>query len=211
MPRFLEPSTQATWQRRATPGLQPRARSDPRSRLPRPRKRRRRRNGSTNAAIRTGTALRPGARSSTKGADTVAEASRAISGRARGDHQRQRKCRPAAIRRRSAPIARRSGPVSQRRIGLARGAEGRPWDTRSFTHHHFQKANENGGVRQAENGQLRTGWKMAELVVLPLAKDVHVEAIAKKGEPQRPTRGAQQLPRHPASAHAVYSKRTSRL
>src|SRR6476620_3647599 len=98
MPRFLEPSTQATWQRRATPRLQPRARSDPRSPLPRPRKRRRRRNGSTNAAIRTGMALRPGARSSTKGADTVAEASRAISGRARGDHQRQRKSAQDAIR-----------------------------------------------------------------------------------------------------------------
>src|SRR4051794_34888109 len=187
MPRFLEPSAQVTWQRRATPRLQPRPRSDPRSPLPRPRKRRRRRNGNTNAAIRTGTALRPGARSSTKGVDTVAEASRAISGRARGDRQHQQESEPDAIRRRSAPIAQRSGPVAQRRIGLARGAVGRPWDARSFTHHHFQKANENGRVRQAENGQLRTGWKMAELVVLPFAKDVHVEAIAKEGEPQRPT------------------------
>jgi hypothetical protein len=52
-----------------------------------------------------------------------------------------------------------------------------------FPHHHFQEARENRSCGQAEDDQLSSEWKMAELIVQDLAETMDIKAIPKEGEP----------------------------
>jgi hypothetical protein len=52
-----------------------------------------------------------------------------------------------------------------------------------FPHHHFQEARENGRCRQAEDDQLSSEGKMAELIVQDLAETMDIKAVPKEGEP----------------------------
>jgi hypothetical protein len=56
-----------------------------------------------------------------------------------------------------------------------------------FPHHHFQEARENGSCGQAEDDQLSSERKMAELIVQDLAESMDIKAVSKKGDPQHPT------------------------
>jgi hypothetical protein len=54
---------------------------------------------------------------------------------------------------------------------------------RSFPHHHLQEARENGRCGQAEDDQLSSEGKMAELIVQDLAEAMDIKAVPKEGEP----------------------------
>ena len=133
-----------------------------------PRSRRRRRAGRTVAATRTGMALRPGARSSIKGAGMVAEATGPISGEPSGRNAVVNRGRsemrrlPTSSRHQTRPRGSGSGWLEAPYDGLGMPARSRIIISRRPT--------KTAAVRQPKYGQLGTEGKMAELVVLALAE-----------------------------------------